>query len=126
MLYSILISGPEDRVADWTPDETAAVLDRHAQLRAELQAEGRLGPVLRLAPAATSTTRITGAPLVVSDGPFAETKEQLMGIYVVDCATRADAEAVARRLAFDGASFELRPIDWFDPGSVAARIEPPT
>jgi hypothetical protein len=111
MLYSILIYGSEERVAAWTADEEDEVLGRHAALREELLAQGRLGPVLRLQPQPS-----------VTDGPFAESKEQLMGIYIVDCATLDEAKAAARRLDFHTGVFEIRPLTWFDPGVLPARI----
>jgi hypothetical protein len=110
MLYSILIYGSEARVAAWTADEEEEVLGRHAALRETLLAQGRLGPVLRLAP-----------PPVVTDGPYAETKEQLMGIYIVECATPEEANEAAHRLDFETGRFEIRPLVWFDPGVVPAR-----
>ncbi len=104
MLYSILIYGSEAAVAAWSEREEAEVMGRHAELRRELLARHQLGPVMRL------------APPMATDGPFAETKEQLMGIYVIDCASEADAHAAAQRLAFDTASFVVRPIVAFAPG----------
>jgi hypothetical protein len=121
MLYSILIYGSEDAFAASSPQEQDEVLGRHAELRAELAADGRLGPVLRLQAKAAATIRRAGAKPLVVDGPFAETKEQLMGLYIVDCATFEQAAEVARRLAFDTAVFEIRPITWFDPGRIPAR-----
>lgn len=103
MLYSILIYGSEAAVAAWSEREEAEVMGRHAELRRELLARHQLGPVMRLAPP-------------VTDGPFAETKEQLMGIYVIDCASETDAHTAAQRLAFDTASFVVRPIVAFAPG----------
>jgi hypothetical protein len=112
MLYSILIYGSEAAVAAWSEREVAEVMGRHADLRRELLARGQLGPVMRLAPPPGTAA---GAPLA-TDGPFAETKEQLLGIYVIDGATEAEAHATARRLAFEGAVFVVRPIVAFAPG----------
>ncbi len=112
MLYSILIYGSEAAVAAWSEREEAEVMGRHAELRRELLARHQLGPVMRLAPP-------------VTDGPFAETKEQLMGIYVIDCASPADAHAAAQRLTFDTARFVVRPIVAFAPGVLPAQgMEP--
>jgi len=113
MLYAILIYGSEERVRAWTEQELAEVMGRHAALRAELAAQGRMGPVLRLEPP---------APPLVTDAPFAETKEQLMGIYVLDCATSAEAEQAARQLDFDSAVFVVRPIGDFDPGQLPSNM----
>lgn len=112
MLYSILIYGSEAAVAAWTEQEEAEVMGRHAELRKELLARQRLGPVMRLAPPAS----LAAGAAPVTDGPFAETKEQLLGIYVIDCDSQAEAQSAARRLAFDSAVFVVRPIVAFAPG----------
>jgi hypothetical protein len=123
MLYSILIYGSEDRVAAWTPEEEDAALGRHAQLRATYRAQAGLGPVMRLMPNTATTVRFTadGEPLL-TDGPFAETKEQLMGLYTIECATLQDAVAATRQLCFDTCTFEVRPLTWFDPGVLPAHM----
>jgi hypothetical protein len=58
----------------------------------------------------------------VLDGPFAETKEQLLGFYVVDCKNLDEALDVARDLgaANPGGAYEIRPVGLFTPGSVPA------
>lgn len=123
MLYSILIYGSESAVAAWEPGVEEDMLERHTDLRDDLQAQGRLGMVLRLMPDVATTVRRAGDlhPLV-TDGPFAETKEQLMGIYVVECETLDDATHAAHRLAFETGVFDIRPVTWYDPGTIAARI----
>jgi hypothetical protein len=55
---------------------------------------------------------------VVFDGPFAETKEQLLGFYVVDVASQEEAEAIARELAAvnpGGGCYEIRPVMVINP-----------
>jgi hypothetical protein len=120
MLYSILIYGSEDAVASWTSQEKGEVMGRHTELRQDLKAEKRLGPVLRLQPNEAKTVRKYRERRFITDGPFAETKEQLMGIYVVDCATFEDALGAAERLSFETGAFEIRPVVWLDPGDVPA------
>jgi hypothetical protein len=53
----------------------------------------------------------------VIDGPFAETKEQLLGFYIVDCANLDEAIDAARRIKADekGGAFEVRPLRLFEP-----------
>ena len=53
------------------------------------------------------------------DGPFAETTEQLLGLYVLDCASRDEAIAAARDLkrANPSAVYEIRPISLYLPGA---------
>ena len=64
-----------------------------------------------LEPVATATTvRVRGGKVSVTDGPFAETKEQLGGYYIVDAADIDEAVAMARDLPIDQGSIEVRPI----------------
>ncbi len=122
MLYSILIYGAEDAVHGWTRQQEDAVWSRHAALRERLGARGKLGPVMRLMPTTTATTlRISRAPLTI-DGPFAETKEQLLGIYVVDCASLQEALEAAHTLGFDSSVLEIRPIATFQAGKIATGV----
>ena len=123
MLYSILIYGSEAAAAGWAPEVEDEMLERHTDLRDELQTAGRLGTVLRLMPDTATTVRHAGAahPLV-TDGPFAETKDQLMGLYIVECESLEDARHAARRLDFEGGVFEIRPVTWYAPGVIAPRI----
>jgi hypothetical protein len=82
---------------------------------------GRLGPVARLMPTTAATTlRKDREPAVVIDGPFAETKEQLLGFYVVDCESLEEALDFARDLgkANPGGSYEIRPLLQFRPGTL--------
>jgi hypothetical protein len=78
-----------------------------------------LGPSARLgATGQARTLRGPGAGTVL-DGPFAETKEQLLGLYVVDCAGEDAAIAVARdlRQVNPTAVYEIRPISVYIPGA---------
>jgi hypothetical protein len=84
----------------------------------KLAREGKLGPVARLMPTNAATTLRKGRG-VVMDGPFAETKEQLLGFFVVDCATPEEALEAARELGQASSSngaYEIRPIAVFNPG----------
>ena len=122
MLYAIAILGDESRVAAWTPAEESEVMDRHKQLRRKLTAAGGLGPVMRLQTTATKTVRRYADRKLITDGPFAETKEQLLGIYVVDVPTFEDAVAATEYLNFDGGIFEISPLTWLSVGVVPEKI----
>lgn len=77
---------------------------------------GQLGPVARLMPTTAATTvRKDSEPPLVMDGPFAETKEQLLGFFVVDCANLDEALDFTRELAEanPGGAYEVRPIGYF-------------
>ena len=118
MLYAILAYHVEAEVISWTPEEDAALMINLHQVHDRLKQEGRLGPAARLgATKKARTLRGPGAGLVI-DGPFAETKEQLLGLYVVDCATEEAAIEAARdlRRVNPTAVYEIRPISLYLPG----------
>ena len=80
MLYSILIFGSEERAAQWTPEVMDELMTRFADVRRDLEAEGRMGPVLRLKAGTTRTVRRYKDRDYITDGPYTESKETLMGI----------------------------------------------
>jgi hypothetical protein len=79
--------------------------------------------VARLLPTTAATTLRKDNPPLVIDGPYAETKEQLLGFYVIDCENLEAALDVARDLAKanPGGAYEVRPLRAFYPGSLAAK-----
>ena len=124
MLFSILCYHSEKEVGTWTPEHDAAVMEKLAVVQTKLAQKGKLGPVVRLMPTSTATTlRKEQSPPLVVDGPFAETKEQLLGFYVVDCETRDEVNEIARQLAVvnPGGAYEIRPVAVINP--VAATIQ---
>jgi hypothetical protein len=120
MFYAILCYHDEDVVGAWTKEEDDAVLAKRAVVKRKLAAAGKLGPVARLMPTtAAVTVRLGDEPMVI-DGPFAETKEQLLGLYIVDCATLEEVIEVAREMGRgERAAFEIRPLRVFEPRTVA-------
>ncbi len=118
MLYAVLCYNDEDVVYSWSKEEDAAVMARLDVVHQRLRKEGKLGPTARLLPTTAATTLRSGAnaPLVI-DGPFAETKEQLLGFYVIDVANLEEALQVARDLAGakTGSVYEVRPIALYLP-----------
>ena len=119
MLYAILCYDSEDVVGSWSKEEDAAVMARLDVVQQKLAREGKLGPVARLMPTTTATTLRKGRETVVIDGPFAESKECLLGFYIVDCATLDEVIAAARELGQASSSmgaYEIRPLSLFRPG----------
>ena len=117
MLYSILIYVLEEAVAAMSAEEEDAHVAQHLLVHEKLAAQHKLGPVVRLMPTDTATQlRTAGKPMII-DGPFAETKEQLLGFYVVDCESADEAMEVARSLPSIDTVFEVRPVKMFFPGS---------
>lgn len=114
MLYAVICYNEEAGIQQWTPAEDEACMARLTQVNDDLDRQGRLGPVLRLDFTGTATTlRKTSGDPVVHDGPFAETKEQLLGLYVIDCASMEEAQDAARDLARANpgtGAYEIRPI----------------
>jgi len=122
MLYAILCYDSEDVVGSWTKEQDSAVMAKLEVVQARLAKEGRLGPVARLMPTTAATTVRKGKESLVIDGPFAETKEQLLGFYVVECASLEQAIETARdlgRASSSNGSYEIRPMTLFRPGSLA-------
>lgn len=119
MLYAILCYNSEDLVTSWTQAEDDAVMARLNVVHERLEREGRLGPSVRLMPTTTATTLFKGEKPMVVDGPFAETKEQFLGFYVIDVAGLDDAIQVARDLgeANPTGAYEIRPISLYLPGA---------
>src|ERR1700761_5669159 len=119
MLYAILCYHDEDLVGSWSKEQDSAVMSRLAGIQDKLKKEGRLGPVARLLPTTAATTLRKDDPPLVLDGPYAETKEQLLGFYIVDCDNLDAAVAVARDLgaANPGGAYEIRPVGVFMPGA---------
>ena len=120
MLYAILCYHDEDTVGSWTKEQDAEVMKKLSVVQNKLARQGRLGPVARLLPTTSATTLRKDDPPLVLDGPFAETKEQLLGFYVVDCKNLDEALDVARDLAAvnPGGAYEIRPVGLFTPGDV--------
>jgi hypothetical protein len=117
MLYAILCYNSEAMVGAWTKEKDQQVMAEHAVVERKLTEARRLGPVARLMPTTTATTLREGTNAVVLDGPFAETKEQLLGFYVVECASLDDAIETAKPLQVEGGALEIRPLLYFNPGS---------
>lgn len=120
MLYAILCYHSEKEVCAWSAEKNDAVMGRLAAVQEKLAQQGRLGPVAQLMPTSTATTlRKDRRPHRLLDGPFAETKEQLLGFFIVDCATREEAIEAARELgeANPGGAYEIRPVGLFRAGT---------
>jgi hypothetical protein len=113
MLYALLCYNEEDVVWSWSKEQDDAVMARLAVIQERLVKAGKLGPSLRLLPTTSATTlrKSQGGPLVI-DGPFAETKEQLLGFFIIDVANLDEALDIARELtaANTGSTYEIRPI----------------
>ncbi|TIT89629.1 MAG: YciI family protein, partial [Mesorhizobium sp.] len=86
MLYAILCYASEDVVCSWSKEQDEEVMAKLLNVQDKYARAGRLGPVARLLPTTAATTlRKVKGESVVLDGPFAETKEQFLGFYTLEC-----------------------------------------
>jgi|HubBroStandDraft_1064217.scaffolds.fasta_scaffold781170_1 hypothetical protein len=112
MQYLLLIYGQESDWAKLSPAQHGAMHQEFGQLTQEIMEKGKFGGANRLNPVATATTvRVRDGKRMVTDGPFAETKEQLGGYYLVDANDLDEAIAIAARIpAARHGSIEVRPV----------------
>jgi hypothetical protein len=124
MYYSVLIYAVEGVFERLPPEEQETLLAKHRELQRVHRETGTLGPVLKLmGTSAAVTVRQSGETVHVTDGPFAETKEQLLGLYILECDTIDQAIEAARQLPGDVATYEIRPIEWAGGSLVSAATD---
>jgi hypothetical protein len=118
MLYAILAYHVETEVNSWSAEQDAALMVGLRQAHDRLNQVGTLGPAARLGETRKARTLRGPGDGMMIDGPFAETKEQLLGFYVVDFPDEDAAEDAVRHLrrANPSAVYEVRPIKLFIPG----------
>jgi hypothetical protein len=112
MRYLLLICTDESADSAMSPEEGEAQFKEYMKFGEEMGARGVLTGGERLRPTTDATTvRVRDGEVLTSDGPFAETKEQIGGFYVVDCKDLDEAIDVASKIpgARNG-SIEVRPI----------------
>jgi hypothetical protein len=113
MKYILLIYGTEANFGKRTPEEAMATVREYMAVGESLRQNGQYVAAERLQPTATATTvRVKDGKAVTTDGPFAETKEQLAGFYLIEAKDIDEAIAVAARFptARQGGCVEVRPI----------------
>jgi len=120
MLYAILCYHDEDVVTSWTKAEDDAVLAKRKRAAQDFVERGKMGPAVRLVPTTGATTiRASRGEDLVLDGPFAETKEQLLGFYLVDGENLDEVIDFAKRLKEgETCTFEIRPVQIFEKGVI--------
>ena len=119
MHYAILCYDSEEVVGSWTKEEDDAAMAKLMVVQEKLIKERKLGPVARLMPTTRAKTLRKGTAAHITDGPFAETKEVLLGFFIVNCSTFDEAIEAARDLARASSTkgaYEIRPLSLFLPG----------
>ena len=116
MKYALTIYGDESARETAGPEDMQAVSQAYGALTQEMQEKGVLVAGEGLYPTQTATTvRVRDDERSVTDGPFAETKEQLGGFYVLDCKDLDEAIDWAVKIpGSQSGSVEIRPVMVFD------------
>ncbi|MGN6464855.1 MAG: YciI family protein [Rhizobiaceae bacterium] len=125
MKYAILAYHADDAFESWSDEEDAALMADLHRIGDRLVRERHLGPAARLGPVEGARTlrgkggKGPGDGVVVIDGPFAETKEQLLGFYLVHYPSIEGAIEAAQELrrANPTAVYEIRPVMLYKPGA---------
>jgi hypothetical protein len=120
MMYAILCYNNEAEVFSWSKEQDDAVMGKLAVVHQKWESAGKLKPSIRLLPTSAAAT-LRKKDDVVLDGPYAETKEQLLGFYIIDVADLEEGLTFARELAAvnPGGAYELRPIMLYNAGAPA-------
>jgi hypothetical protein len=112
MRYVLLIAGDERALEALSPEESSAHLAEYAAFGEEMSGRGVLEGGNRLRPSTDATTvRVRDGETLTSDGPYAETKEQVGGYFLVNCADLDEAIEVASKIpGAKTGSIEVRPV----------------
>lgn len=118
MMYAVLCYNNEEMVCGWTREQDDAVMAALSKVHEIWEGAGKLKPSIRLLPTTAATTLHKAKDMVI-DGPYAETKEALLGFYIIDVDGLEEGLAFARELAAanPGGAYELRPIHLYLPGA---------
>jgi hypothetical protein len=110
MRYALLVAVEEPD--DLSADDAARQYAEFMAFQEEMEARGVLVARERLRPSSSATTvRVRDEGLVVADGPFAETKEQIAGFYIIECADLDEAiEIASRNPGARHGTIEVRPV----------------
>lgn len=121
MRYLALIHSDEAAWGALADEERSAIRARYRAFAEESRAAGKLVEGYELEPTGTATTvRVVDGETVVTDGPFAELREQIAGYFVLDCESLDEAVALAARIpGAEHGAVEVRP-GYVDEGEEAA------
>ena len=112
MQYLLMIFGDEAAVHGSTPEQGKAMGEAYARFTQAIVKSGHLKGGDQLKPSNTATTIRRGeGKSLMTDGPFAETREQLAGYYIVEAKDLDEAVAIAERIPFTAGAVEVRPIN---------------
>ncbi|HEY4202817.1 MAG TPA: YciI family protein [Devosiaceae bacterium] len=112
MQYLLMIYSDEAAMGGMTPEEGKAMGEAYSRFTQDIVKSGHLKGGDKLKPSNTATTiRRGNGKSLMTDGPFAETREQLAGYYLVEAKDLDEATAIAESIPFTAGAVEVRPID---------------
>ena len=120
MRYALLIYASEQDWANQSEEQAQTQFQDYMAFTKDIVDRGIMRSGEALQPTATATTvRVRDGETLSTDGPFAETKEQLLGFYIVDADSLDEVLEIARELAQanPGGAYEIRPVGIFRPGT---------
>jgi len=118
MMYAVLCYNDEQMVCGWSKEQDEQVMHALHGAHEKWEKAGKLKPSVRLLPTSAATTLHKTKDMVI-DGPYAETKEALLGFYLIDVENLDEALEFSRDLARanPGGAYEMRPIHMYNPGT---------
>jgi hypothetical protein len=116
MQYMLLIYGDENAWGEVPPEEQAKGMQEWVDYTQWLKDKGwhRAGDALHPTTEATTVRFQEGGETLTTDGPFAETKEQLGGYYLLECKDLDEAIEASSKMPVRGGSVEIRPVMLYD------------
>jgi hypothetical protein len=112
MQYLLMIYGDEAAMGAATAEQGKAMGEAYARFTQDIVKSGHLKGGDKLKPSSTATTIRRGdGKSLTTDGPFAETREQLSGYYIIEAKDLDEALMVAGKIPFSSGAVEVRPID---------------
>jgi hypothetical protein len=116
MRYLLMIYCDENAWEHMSPEEQGTAFEGYNKLTTNLSTSSKLGASDALQPTSTATVvRVRGGEVLTTDGPYAETKEQLGGFYLVDAANLDEAVQWAAQVpVYGNMAVEIRPIMEFN------------
>ncbi len=115
MLFSILIYNDETFAEALSKAEMDELMSKHGDFHRHTKTDKSFGAAVKLMSTGTAVTmNRENDEVLVTDGPFAETKEQFLGFYLVDYPTLNDAMEAVKLLPIEYGRVEVRPVEFFE------------
>ena len=115
MLFSALIYCSEDLIDSLSPEEMEELMSHHRAFHQRTKGDKSFAAAAKLMSTGTAVTvHQESDDVIVTDGPFAETKEQFRGFYLIECDSLDEAVEAVKLLPLKQHRIEIRPVDFFE------------